>query len=137
VILLDTHVVLWYFSNSTQLGRASRELIDRQDRTNPFHVSAVSAWEIALLVKRGRMDLGKSALTWFEEAKRLSSWRSIPLDIEIAIESAALPGEFHNDPADRFLVATARFNGFTLITADGAILEYSKAGHVKAIDASL
>jgi PIN domain nuclease of toxin-antitoxin system len=137
VILLDTHVVLWYFSNSTQLGRVSRELIDRQDRINPFYVSAVSAWEIALLVKRGRINLGKSAQAWFEEAERLSAWRSIPLDIEIAIESAALPGEFHNDPADRFLVTTARINRFTLITADSAILEYSKAGHVKAIDASL
>lgn len=137
MILLDTHVVLWYFSNNTQLGRVSRDLIDRQDRINPFYVSAVSAWEIALLVKRGRMDLGKSAQSWFEEAKRLSAWRSIPLDIEIAIESAALPGEFHHDPADRFLVATARLNEFTLITADGAILEYSKSGHVKAVDAGL
>jgi PIN domain nuclease of toxin-antitoxin system len=137
VILLDTHVVLWYFSNSTQLGRVSREVIDRQDRINPFYVSAVSAWEIALLVKRGRMEFGQSAQAWFKEAERLSAWRSIPLDSEISIESVALPGEFHNDPADRFLVATARINGFTFVTADSAILEYSKAGHVKALDAGL
>jgi PIN domain nuclease of toxin-antitoxin system len=53
------------------------------------------------------------------------------------VESVNLPGSFHNDPADRFIVATARLQGFALMTADAAILAYSKAGHVKAIDAAL
>jgi PIN domain nuclease of toxin-antitoxin system len=137
VILLDTHVVLWAVTDDKRLGPASRKLIASKNRSDPYFVSSITAWEISLLVSRSRLQLGETAKNWFANAMKQPAWLSIGLDTETAIESANLPDEFHNDPADRFLVATARINGFALLTANQAILAYARAGYIKAIDASL
>jgi PIN domain nuclease of toxin-antitoxin system len=137
VILLDTHVVIWSAMDDARLGSKARKLIADRDQTDPFHVSAISAWEIALLVSKGRLNLGGPAQDWLAKTMKHPAWQTIQVDVETAVESVNLPGDFHNDPADRFIVATARLQGFALLTADQAILEYSKAGHVKAIDAAL
>jgi PIN domain nuclease of toxin-antitoxin system len=137
VILLDTHVVIWSATDDVRLGRKARKLIAERNQTDPFHVSAISAWEIALLVSKGRLDLGGQARDWLVRSMTHPAWRTILLDVAAAVESVNLPGDFHNDPADRFIVATARLQGIALLTADSTILEYSKAGHVKAIDAAL
>jgi PIN domain nuclease of toxin-antitoxin system len=97
----------------------------------------MSAWEIAMLVSKGRLDLGGQARDWLAKVMKHPAWQTIPVDAAAAVESVNLPGDFHNDPADRFIVATARLNGFAVVTADRAILEYSRAGHAKAIDAGL
>ncbi len=102
---------------------------------NPFHVSAISAWEIAMLVRKGRLDLGEPAQDWYRAASSHPAWQTIPLDASTAMESVNLPGDFHGDPSDRFLVATARLSGLAFMTADRAILAYAGAGHLKAIDA--
>jgi PIN domain nuclease of toxin-antitoxin system len=137
VILLDTHVVIWAAMDDPRLGKRARELIEKLDRTNPFCVSAISAWEIAVLVHKGRVNLGESANTWLSKVMNHQGWQNIPVDFNIAIESVNLPGDLHSDPADRIIVATARQNNCTVLTADRAILKYSAAGHVKASDASL
>ena len=136
MILLDTHVLLWSVTDSHKLGQASRLLLESKSKTDPYYVSSITAWEVTLLAKRGRLHLGESVQEWFANAMLQPAWRSIAIDNETAIESINLPGNLHNDPADRFLIATARINGFTLFTADRAILEYSKSGHVKVFDAS-
>ena len=136
MILLDTHALLWSVNDSRRLGPKSREIIESRSKSDPYYVSAITAWEIALLVNRGRLDLGLTARDWFVEVMMQPAWRTIVIDNEIAFESINLPGEFHNDPADRFLVATARINNLTLMTADRPILEYAKSGYVKVIDAS-
>jgi PIN domain nuclease of toxin-antitoxin system len=136
VILLDTHVVIWSAEGDARLGRQARKLIAERDQTDPFHVSAISAWEIAMLVSKGRLDLGGPAQGWLAKVMRHPAWRTVPIDVEAAVESVNLPGDFHNDPADRFIVAAARLGEFALVTADRAMLEYAKAGHVKAVDAS-
>lgn len=110
-------------------------MINNCDHTNPFLVSAISAWEIAMLVKKGRIDLGGPASNWFNKASDNPAWRNLPLDAETAMASVNLPGDLHGDPADRFLVAAARVHDLTLLTADRSILDYAKAGHVSAFDA--
>jgi PIN domain nuclease of toxin-antitoxin system len=137
MILLDTHVVIWSAIDDRRLGPLSRKLIGDRNRMDPFYVSAISSWEIAMLVKKGRLDLGQPAQTWLKNAMQDPVWRSLPIDSTTSIEAVNLPGMFHNDPADRFIVATSRLNSLALITADKAILDYSKAGHVNAVDATM
>ena len=137
VILLDTHVVIWSAADDARLGTKACDKIAASSLSNPFHVSAISAWETAMLVNRGRLDLGEPAVDWLAKAMKHEAWKAIPIDAAIAVEAVNLPGSFHNDPADRFIVATARLNGWALLTADRAILDYSRAGHVKAVDAGL
>ena len=136
VILLDTHVVIWSATDDLRLGKRARVLISECDQRNPFHVSAISAWEITMLVRKGRLDLGEPAQHWFTTAARHPAWQTIALDAPAAMESVNLPGNFHGDPSDRFLIATARLNGLAILTADRAILDYAAEGHLKSIDAA-
>lgn len=137
MILLDTHVVIWSAEGDARLGPKARRLIAERSQTDPFHVSAISAWEIAMLVNKGRLDLGGPARDWLATAMSHQAWQTVPVDIAAAVEAVNLPGILHNDPADRIIVATARLRSFALVTADRAILNYSKTGHVKAIDAAV
>lgn len=136
MILLDTHVVVWSATDDSRLGKRARTLIGACDQANPFHVSAISAWEIAMLLKKGRIDLGEPAPDWFARASSHTAWQMISLDASAAMEAVNLPGQMHGDPADRFLVATARLNRLAIVTADRAILDYAAGGHVKAINAA-
>ncbi len=137
VILLDTHVLIWSAEGDARLGPKARRVIAERNQTDPFHVSAISAWEIAMLVSKRRLDLGGPAREWLAKAMKHPAWRTVPVDAACAVESVNLPGDFHNDPADRFIIAAARLGDFAVVTADRAILEYSQAGHVKSVDASI
>jgi PIN domain nuclease of toxin-antitoxin system len=136
MILLDTHVVLWSVNDDARLGSKTRQLIGQTSQLKPFYVSAITIWEIAMLVKMGRLDLGGPAEDWLGLASRHLAWQNLAIDPSVAIDAVNLPGNFYNDPADRFIVATARLNRFSVVTADKAIFDYAKAGFVKAIDAA-
>jgi PIN domain nuclease of toxin-antitoxin system len=137
VILLDTHVVIWSVTDDPRLGPHARTLISEKTRSDPFYVSAITSWEIAMLVKKGRLSLGLPAQDWLAMAMEHAAWRTIPIDGASALESVNLPGDFHNDPADRFIVAAARLLNLSVVTADRAILKYASSGYVRAFDASL
>lgn len=98
-------------------------------------VSAITCWEIALLVEKGRLRLARDVTTWLDGALSLPGVRLMAIDPPIAVASVRLPGNFHSDPADRLIVATARHYGVPLVTADRAILAYAQEGHVRAVDA--
>jgi PIN domain nuclease of toxin-antitoxin system len=132
MIVIDTHVLVWTLDDDDRLGAQARSLIDKSE-TVLF--SAISIWEIALLAKKTRLVLEKGVDEWVKQALALPSLLLAPLDPLIAIDSVNLPGEFHNDPADRIIIATARYHRVPLLTADRAILGYGAAGHVEAIDA--
>jgi PIN domain nuclease of toxin-antitoxin system len=134
MIVIDTHALVWALDDSDRLGAQARALID-QSETVLF--SAISIWEIALLVKKSRLMLNKEIDEWMKRVFDLPGLLLAPLDPAIAIDSVRLPGEFHNDPADRIIIATARHHGVPLLTADRAILDYAKEGHVTVVDASL
>ena len=82
------------------------------------------------------MRLGCDAAVWIDTALDLPGVHLIPIEPAIATDSVRLPGSFHADPADRFIVATARYCGAPLLTADGAIRKYAAGGHARVIDAS-
>jgi PIN domain nuclease of toxin-antitoxin system len=105
--------------------------IENARRERCLYLSAISLSEIGLLVAKGRIGLSKLLSDWASRARALPGLSLRPLDADTALESAQLPGELQGDPADRFLIATARLAGFDLVTADREILTNARVGHVR------
>jgi PIN domain nuclease of toxin-antitoxin system len=136
VILLDTHVLLWFFQGDLRLAADKRALIEDSSGEDGVYVSAITPWEIAMLEAKGRYNVGQDIRAWMAGVFAAPGIRLAPLEPAIAIDSNNLPGEMHGDPADRIIIASARFLGCPLLTADRAILAYAEQGHLTAIDAS-
>lgn len=135
-LLLDTHALVWSVEERPRLGSGAKRAINIAARLNQVAVSAISPWEIALLVAKGRLHLSTDVMIWVRDALSKPGVNLVPLEPEIAVASTRLPFEMHPDPADRILVATARHLGATLVTADQALLALSKKGNFRAMDAS-
>jgi len=129
MIVLDTHVWVWWVHGDKRLTQTQAQAI-RANETDVIGISAISCWEIAKLVEQSRLKLPCSSREWFEQALSYPGVRLLELTPEIAIESTQLPGEFHRDPADQIIVATARIHGCPLLTLDDKILKYP---HVKSV----
>ena len=129
MIVLDTHIWIWWVHGSDRLSQTQLEVIEANE-DGVIGVSAISLWEIAKLVENGRLELPVSLEKWFSQALNYPGVQIIELTPEIATESTRLPGEFHRDPADQIIVATARVMKCKLVTSDEKILNYS---HVKTI----
>jgi PIN domain nuclease of toxin-antitoxin system len=125
-ILVDTHVWLWYINGSKELSKSAQKTIATALHGNQAYIAAISLWEIGMLDKKQRIILEMPALEWINKSIDITRINVAPITPEIAIESSFLPGKFHDDPADRLIVATARIEGLTLITRDKQILAYSK-----------
>lgn len=137
MILIDTHILVWTVqADASRIGLRARELMDAAATSHALHVSVITLWEIALLVHHGRLALGRDVWEWVEQTLTLPGIRLTPLEPAVAVNSVRLPGEIHRDPADRFLIATARHLSVPLMTIDEKILTYGAAGHVQTIDAS-
>jgi PIN domain nuclease of toxin-antitoxin system len=133
VILLDTHVLVRYLMGDKKLGRRAIAAIDKALALDEVFVSAISFWEVAMLVERGRLELDTTVSAFRVLALR-HGIQEEPLDGELGIFAAELP-DSHADPADRMLVATAVARGLTLITADEKLLDWKLRG-LKTVDAS-
>ena len=131
MLVLDTHVLVWWVNADTsKLSPVALDAIEREMQGGEIIVSSISAWEIGMLAEKGRMTLTMDVSQWLTLVAQIQAVRFYPVDNEIALESVQLPGDFHKDPADRMIVATARKLGATLITADEKILAYQ---HVKTV----
>jgi PIN domain nuclease of toxin-antitoxin system len=137
VLLLDTHVLIWLKNGNPRLAALARQAIRAAYAEDQALVSAITPWEIALLVKKSRLALDEDVSDWIRTALAVPGVRLAPLEPEIAVESTRLPWEMHADPADRILVATARHLGATLVTADEALLGFAANGHFKGMDARI
>jgi PIN domain nuclease of toxin-antitoxin system len=98
-----------------------------------IYVSPITAWEIATLVTKNRLQLTLSPEAWFDSLLRLSGVRLAPMPPKVLIASASLPGAPPKDPVDRIIAATGRTFGFSIITRDGELMLYARAGHLDAI----
>ncbi len=123
MIVLDTHNWVWWVHSVERLTQAQVDIIQANE-TNVIGVSAISGWEVAKLVEYGRLELPCSVSEWLEPALSYPGIQLLELTPEMAVESTQLPGEFHRDPADQIIVATARIHGCPLVTSDGKILSY-------------
>jgi PIN domain nuclease of toxin-antitoxin system len=125
VIVLDTHTLIWWLSpEPSKLSRRASEIIEQKLLEGEVVASAISAWEIAMLVTKGKLELSVDIMAWLEAAAEVDGFRFVPVDTVVAVKSQILPGNFHPDPADRIIVALAREYGAPLVTADGKITEY-------------
>ena len=135
-LILDTHVWIWAVEGMTEkLGAAAVKAIETAARASLLAVSAISVWELAMLVKRGRLTLATAVGAWIEASLRPPGARIIPVGAAIALDSTQLPDfDHHKDPADRIIVATARRYG-TLLTRDDAVLAWARAHkHLRVVD---
>ena len=129
MILLDTHVLIWWANGEHErLSAAAIAAIDAEEQQRL--VSAISCWEVAMLVERGRLGLSVDMERWLNLVASVPRLQLLPLSPAVAVASTRLPGTFHADPADRFLVAQARHLNIALVTADSKIRTYP---HVRSL----
>lgn len=128
-LLLDTHVLLWSTAIPRKLTTTMRRAL--RDRANEIFVSPLSLFEIALLVRKNRIQLNTQPALWFARAREAGNFREVVLDWEIAEHSTHIDLE-HNDPIDRLLAATATaaVRGLTLVTADDKLLRSGSFSHL-------
>ncbi|MBL0169859.1 MAG: type II toxin-antitoxin system VapC family toxin [Gemmatimonadaceae bacterium] len=125
-ILLDTHVWLWTLdATAGALPKATRTLIDRAAAARRLFVSDFSYWEIAMLVSKGRLQLGTDVGLWLDRAALAPGITTVPVSRDVLVHSTRLPGGPHGDPADRILLAQAQALGASLITCDRGIIAYA------------
>jgi PIN domain nuclease of toxin-antitoxin system len=135
MILFDTHAAIWAGVNDPRLGEASRRLMERAAAEDAARISAITPWEIAMLVAKDRVALGKPAGDWVRAFLAQPGVEIVPLTPDIAVDAGMLPDSIHGDPADRIIIATARAMDCPVLTADGKMLRYGKAGFLGIVDA--
>ena len=132
MILLDTHVLVWFWHGRSQVGRAARRLVEAEWQAGNAAASAISFWEVAMLREKGRIELAAEPAAW-RRVLLEHGLVEIPVDGAIAARAGSLR-DLHGDPADRLILATA-LEGHRLITADARLLDWS--GGAALLDARL
>jgi len=130
VIVLDTHVWVWWVSQTPLLSMRVKRLIDRCTPSDPAYLSSISVWEVAMLVAKGRLQLTMDTADWIAKCEALPNLRFVPIDNRILLRATSLPEPFHKDPADRFIVSTALQLGARLFTKDDKLRAYP---HVETV----
>lgn len=121
-LLLDTHVWIWYLSGNERLSETLQTAIT--DDNNELWLSPISIWEALLLAEKGRIVLKPTPEEWIQDSLQELNTKEAPLSNEIAILSRQLKLE-HQDPADRFIAATAIHLDFILATVDNRLTKAS------------
>ena len=132
MIVLDTHALIWWVNGDSKLSARARKVIESEMTVDggKILVSAITAWEIAMLVNKNRLVLTMDLNEWLDTVRSIDAVQFVPIDNEVAIQSVQLPGDFHPDPADRMITALARHYSAMLVTSDDKIRNYR---HVKTI----
>ncbi len=131
-ILLDTCAVI-FIGNGTRIDDFADREIGSAAAANRLFVSPMSAWEIGVGVAKGRLMLPAGPLEFFNRFMEQIGARLSSVTPEILVSSSNLPGNPHNDPMDRILMASARMLDLILVTRDRPILAYGRAGHVRTL----
>ena len=134
LILLDTHIWMWLTDGVPKfISPQLRELIEKFRADSAVRVSSISVWEVGMLVLKNRVAFVNGVEEWVYRASHAPGIRMEAITTEIALESTLLK-DYHGDPADRILMATAKNTGATLITQDKEILSYSKKHGLAALN---
>lgn len=124
MILLDTHAWVWWMANPARLSPKAAEAIRKAEKGSEIGIGAISCWELAMLVAKGRIGLSLDVEEWIEKSLKLPAVRLLELTPKIAVLSSRLEGRPPSDPADRILIATAKAHGIPVVTKDGEIRDY-------------
>ena len=130
MIVLDTHAWVWWIGSPEQISERALKAIDEAMDRGEILVSSISCWEVALLLRKGRLELTMPVEDWVARSEALPFVQFIPFDNRIALLSNQLPGSLHEDPADRAIIATALTLGAPLVSKDAKIRDYP---HVKTV----
>jgi PIN domain nuclease of toxin-antitoxin system len=130
VILLDTHIWIWWVQDDARLTAAQKQQLTEHEATG-LSVAAISCWEVAKAVELGKLVLPVDVGDWLRIALQYPGVNLIRLTPEIAVESTRLPAPFHRDPADQIIVATARLLDAALMTSDAKINAYPHVKHTE------
>jgi len=134
--LLDTHCWLWLAEGTPgQMSARALGAVHSSLRGSGVWVSTISVWEIGLLAAKGRVRLSRPVDEWMPRALDYPGLHVSDLTAAIALESTRLPGLAHADPADRFLLATARVHNLAFLTKDRVLLDYGREGYVRVVSA--
>ncbi len=120
MVVLDTSALLYWTLDPDQLSLAARRTIEQTDR---LVISSISVWEIALKVKRGKLDIPLSIIDYTERLQRLETLEILPVDVQTWLENLDLDWE-HRDPADRTIVAIATRLACPLVTSDRVVADF-------------
>ena len=118
MIVLDTHVLVWWLSGAPMLSSAASQAIADAGAAKRVFVSIISVLELSTAVRRGRLQLSVPLAQWLADARLLPELRFEPVSVEIAHLAGSFGDEIHGDPADRLITATAVVLGAPLVTAD-------------------
>ena len=132
-LLLDTCAAIWIANKAPISENVLGEIHRAETDGGAVFIAPITAWEIGMLVARGRMSLPTSPERWFESLLQAPAIRLANHPPNILIAASFLPGAPPSDPADRILAATAREYGYTLVTRDRPLLDYAEQGHLKAL----
>ena len=132
-LLLDTCAAVWIVGDQPIAGPSREAIQQARAAGEPVYVSPITAWEMGLLVSRGRINLQMSADRWFSLLLEAPGLELADMPPNVLIASSFLPGSPLRDPADRILAATAREFGYRIVTRDRPLLEYAERGHIQAL----
>jgi PIN domain nuclease of toxin-antitoxin system len=119
-LLLDTHILLWGLLNPKLLSRKAIKKLENPN--NEIWLSPITTWEVIVLAEKGRIELDDEPISWMKSVLDSSPFRQAPLNHEVAMKSRTIELP-HQDPADRFIVATALVYDLTLVTADEILIQ--------------
>jgi len=118
MIVLDTHVWVWWINGCTRLSDAANGAVKAAKEQGSIHISSMSVWEVAMLVRRKRLELTMDVSDWIRKCESIPFLHFDPVDNDIAQRAVLLPTTVLKDPADRIIVATAIELGASLVTKD-------------------
>lgn len=131
-MVLDTHALIWMLAGDARLKKSARGILDQAAKAEGLFVPAISIWEIGMLEAKGRLSFPGGTAAWVRRALMLPGLNLAALEPEIALAAANLV-DFHGDPADRLIAATAIHLGFPLATADHKIRSWGDRGHLRIL----
>ena len=134
MLLLDTHAWIWLVNGDKKIksNRWLKKILNAAQRSE-LYVASITIWEVGMLESKGRLKLDRGCEDWIDSAISQPGISIVQLEPAIAVEASRLPGDFHGDPADRILIATARKKAMKLVTVDQRMKEYAAQGFVKTL----
>ncbi len=135
MIILDTEVWVLLMDGSAEISPSTRESLEEAALDGSLFLPVVAVWELASWEKSGQIVLSMPCAEWVNRALIAPGLSVAEFSPQIAVEGANLPGDFHRDPIDRIIVATARQVNGQVATRDRRILDYGTAGHVRVLPA--
>ena len=131
-ILLDTHVILWSLLKPEELNKSIKQTIEEAQEQSQLFLSSISLWEIAMMKNKKRINIYEPLRDFLRAITNIDGLTVLDISADIAAESVILTDNFHGDPADRIIAATAITTGSVLLTRDNKILSWADHGNIIA-----